>query len=124
MTTGQGMALVVDCVQGVVSISSWRGAPGCQGLSPLPPKLLVNSFSSGRAYKQGVTRLLWLWLLDLQVKADGQERGLSLYQAVTPELFPRYHHSERTVSHLAECQQFASSNKVLMATGQDSVDRI
>ena len=37
MTTGQGMALVVDCVQGVVSISSWRGAPGCQGLSPLPP---------------------------------------------------------------------------------------
>ena len=88
------------------------------------PKLLVYSFSSGRAYKQGVTRLLWLWLLDLQVKADGQERGLSLSQAVTPELFPRYHHSERTVSHLAECQQFPSSNKVLMATGQDSVDLI
>ena len=86
------------------------------------PKLLANSFSSGGAYKQGVTTLLWL--LDLQVKADGQEMGLSLYQAVTPELFPRYHHSERTVSHLAECQQFASSNKVLMATGQDSVDRI
>ena len=124
MATGQGMELVVDCVKGVVSISSWRGAPGCQGLSPLPPKLLANSFSSGRANKQGVTRLLWLWLLDLQVKADGQERGLSLYQGVTPELFPRYHHSERTVSHLAECQQFASSNKVLMATGQDSVDRI
>ena len=88
------------------------------------PKLLVNSFSSGRAYKQGVTRLLWLWLLDLQVKAEGQEMGLSLSQAVTPELFPRYHHSERTVSHLAECQQFASSNKVLMATGQDSVGLI
>ena len=122
MATGQGLELVVDCVQGLVSISSRRGAPGCQGLSPLPPKLLANSFSSGRAYKQGLTRLLWL--LDLQVKADGQERGLSLYQAVTPELFPRYHHSERTVSHLAECQQFASSNKVLMATGQDSVDRI
>ena len=59
------------------------------------PKLLANSFSSGGAYKQGVTRLLWLWLLDLQVKAEGQEMGLSLYQAVTPELFPRYHHSER-----------------------------
>ena len=43
------------------------------------PKLLANSFSSGRAYKQGVTRLLWLWLLDLQVKATGQDLGACRY---------------------------------------------